>query len=104
MQVQLRANLFHKLKFKNEWIYATPGETIFITCDQNKSSTKHFLEGVGILYLNETCKAYATRDILISHKIETDTELVDFVPNSQIKEIEDRYASLTTNILENKHV
>ncbi len=59
---------------------------------------------MGVLYLNETCKAYATRDILIPHKIETDTELVDFVPNSQIKEIEDRYASLTTNILENKHV
>ncbi|KAF0682192.1 Envelope fusion protein [Aphis craccivora] len=104
MQVQLRTNLFHKLKFKNEWIYATLGETIFITCDQDKRSTNIFLEGVGILYLNETCKAYATRDILIPYKIETDTEHVDFVPNSRIKEPEDRYASLTTNILENKHV
>ncbi|KAF0723320.1 Peptidase A2 domain-containing protein [Aphis craccivora] len=88
-------------EFKNEWIYATQIETIFITCDQDKISTNHFLEGVGILYLNETCKAYATRDILIPHKIETDTELVDSVPNSQIKEPEDRYASLTTNILQN---
>ncbi|KAE9542584.1 hypothetical protein AGLY_002495 [Aphis glycines] len=25
MHVQIRANLFYKLKFKNEWIYATPG-------------------------------------------------------------------------------
>jgi len=57
-----------------------------------------------ILYLNETCKAYATRDILIQHRIETDTELVDFIPNSRIKEPEDRNASLTTNIMENKHV
>ncbi|KAF0714766.1 Envelope fusion protein, partial [Aphis craccivora] len=44
IQVQLRVNLFHKLKFKNEWIYATPGETIFITCDQEKRSTNNFLE------------------------------------------------------------
>ncbi|KAF0723037.1 Envelope fusion protein [Aphis craccivora] len=42
MQVQLRANLLHKLKFKNEWIYATPGETIFITCDQDKRNDIDF--------------------------------------------------------------
>jgi len=104
MHVQLQTNLFHKLQFKNEWIYASPGETIFITCDHDRRSENHFLQGVGILFINETCKAYATRDILIPHKIETDNEYIDFIPNSQIKESEERYVGLTTNILKNKHV
>lgn len=104
MHVQLQTNLFHKLKFKNEWIYATPGETIFITCDHDKRSKNHFLQGVGILSINETCKAYAIRDILIPHKMELNSEYIDFIPNSQIKEPEERYASLSTNILKNKHI
>jgi len=35
MYVQLQTNQFHKLKLKNDWIYVTPGETIFIACDPN---------------------------------------------------------------------
>jgi len=104
MHVQLQTNLFHKLKLKNQWIYATPGETIFITCDYDKRSENHYLQGVGILSINETCKAYATRDILIPHKMEPDHEYIDFIPNSQIKGSEERYVDLTTNILKNKHV
>lgn len=75
IHVLLRTNLFYKLKFKNEWIYATPGETIFITCDHDKRSENHFLQ-VGILSINETCKAYATRDILILHKMEPNSEYI----------------------------
>jgi len=104
MHVQLQANLFHKLKFKNEWIYASPGETIFITCDNIKRSENHYLEGVGILSLNETCKAYATRDILIPHKVENEEEYIDFIPNSKITEMENIYIDLSTNVLKNKHV
>ncbi len=52
MQVQLRTNLFHKLKFKNEWIYATPGETIFITCDQDKYKSFPRRSGCTILKRN----------------------------------------------------
>ncbi|XP_060855486.1 uncharacterized protein LOC132933186 [Metopolophium dirhodum] len=104
MHVQLQTNLFHKLKFKNDWIYATPGETVFITCDHDKRSKNHFLEGVGILSINETCRAYATRDILIPHKIEMDNEYVDFIPNSKIRESTEAYIGLNNNILKNKHV
>ncbi|KAE9543350.1 hypothetical protein AGLY_003261 [Aphis glycines] len=104
MHVQLRTNLFHKLKFKNEWIYASPGETIFITCDNDKRSENHYLEGVGILFLNETCKAYATRDILIPHRVENEEKYIDFIPNSQITEMENIYIDLSTNVLKNKHV
>ena len=104
MHVQLHTNLFHKLKFKNDWIYATPGETIFITCDHDKKSENHLLEGVGILSLNETCKAYATRDLLIPHKTENEEEYLDFIPHSEIKKTEEIQIDLPSTILKIKHV
>lgn len=38
-----------------------------------------------ILTLNQTCKGYATRDILIPGKVKHDVEYLDFIPHSQIQ-------------------
>jgi hypothetical protein len=62
------------------------------------------LEGVGILSLNETCKAYATRDLLIPHKTENKEEYLDFIPHSKIKETEEIQIDLPSTILKTKHV
>jgi hypothetical protein len=36
LHVQTASPVFHKLKFKNVWLYTTKGETLFVTCDKDK--------------------------------------------------------------------
>ncbi|KAL4153886.1 hypothetical protein QTP88_001719 [Uroleucon formosanum] len=62
-------------------------ETVFIPCDNDKQSINHLLEGVGLFTLNETCKAYATRDILIPGEVNFQEEYLDFIPDSKINNI-----------------
>lgn len=85
MQLQMTTTIFHKLRYKNQWLYTTNHETIFITCDDDKQSSSHILR-VGILKLNETCKGYATRDVLIPGKIDNRAYYIDFIPKSVITE------------------
>ncbi|KAL4148882.1 hypothetical protein QTP88_003027 [Uroleucon formosanum] len=94
MQIKIRASIFHKLKYKNQWLYSSTGETVFITCDNDKQSINHLLEGVGLFTLNEICKAYATRDILIPGEVNFQEEYLDFIPDSKINNI--------NNLLENQ--
>ncbi|KAL4136401.1 hypothetical protein QTP88_007949 [Uroleucon formosanum] len=83
MQIKIHASIFHKLKYKN---HSLTGETVFITCDNDKQSINHLLEGVGLFTLNETCKAYATRDILIPGEVNFQEEYLDFIPDSRNKQ------------------
>jgi hypothetical protein len=102
--VQIATSVFHKLKFKNEWLYTTEGETLFVTCDEDKQSTSHIIKGVGKILLNKTCKAYATRDILISGPVHNQ-EYQDFVPGSFIPDLDEWFLlTVTEDIMENKQV
>ncbi|KAL4136328.1 hypothetical protein QTP88_007876 [Uroleucon formosanum] len=83
MEIKIHASIFHKLKYKN---HSSTGETVFITCDNDKQSINHLLEGVGLFTLNETCKAYATRDILIPGEVNFQEEYLDFIPDSRNKQ------------------
>lgn len=62
---ELSTFIFYKIKNTNEWLYVTKVETIYKTCNNTKESLTHHIEGVGIFYLNNTCKGYSSRDILI---------------------------------------
>jgi hypothetical protein len=105
MYVQIATSIFQKLKYKNEWLYVTKGETVFITCDTDKQSTSHALNGVGIFSLNETCKAYANRDILIPGELNYQEEYQDFIPNSTITKDDYPVSNPShKNIMETKHV
>lgn len=75
------------MKYKNQWLYSSTGEKVFITCDNDKQSINHLLEGVGLFTLNETCKAYATRDILIPGEVNFQEEYLDLIPDSKINNI-----------------
>jgi hypothetical protein len=86
-------------------LYVTKGETLFITCDNEKQSTSHAIEGVGILSLNETCKAYATRDILIPGEQQSQDEYQDFIPKSTITGADQLLSNpADKNIMETKHI
>ena len=104
MHVQIATTIFHKLRFKNEWIYITKKEVIFVTCDEDKESTSHILEGVGKISLNETCKGYATRDVLIPGKIDYKAEYSDFIPKSRINTTGNWEYVQNNNLMEDYHV
>ncbi|KAL4104532.1 hypothetical protein QTP88_019827 [Uroleucon formosanum] len=57
MHVHIATSVFHKKRFKNEWIYVKNYDIIFITCDEDNESNSCTLKEVDrILHLNETCK------------------------------------------------
>ncbi|XP_060871073.1 uncharacterized protein LOC132945368 isoform X2 [Metopolophium dirhodum] len=104
MHVQMGTSIFHKKRFKNEWIYVTNYDLVFITCDEDKESTSHTLKGVGILKLNETCKGYAARDVLLPGKVDYKSEYMDFNPKSALEPIRDMPFTDNDNLMENYHV
>ncbi|KAL4148863.1 hypothetical protein QTP88_003008 [Uroleucon formosanum] len=104
MHVEIATSIFHKKRFKNEWIYVTNYYVIFITCDEDKESTSYTLKGVGILHLNETCKGYTTRDILIPGKVDYKAEFMDFNPRSVIDRTRNTPYLQNNNLMEDYHV
>lgn len=104
MHVQIGTTIFHKKRFKNEWIYVTNYDVLFVTCDEDKESTSHTLKGVGIIHLNETCKGYATRDILIPGKVDYKSEYTDFNPKSIIDRNQYSPRIETNDLMEDYHV
>ena len=75
-------NLWLRLQNKNSWIYATQKQsTITINCKDNPSEIKNsFINGTGIVSLNEDCIAYSETTILEPSKIYTSTVERDFAP------------------------
>ncbi|KAF0726158.1 Integrase catalytic domain-containing protein [Aphis craccivora] len=104
MHVQIGTTIFHKKRFKNEWIYVINYDVIFVTCDEDKESTSHTLKGVGIIHLNETCKGYATRDILLPGKVDSKSEYADFNPKSIIDRNQYTTHIETNDLMEDYHV
>ena len=89
MQFKLDTSIYHKLTYKNKWLYVTKGENIFITCNKEKQSMNHKLSGVGVISLNEACKGFSERDILIPGEINHLEEYTDFIPTSRILHLEE---------------
>jgi len=100
MHVKMATTIFQKLQFQNAWLYATSGETIFITCDSDKESSSHSIKGVGLLRLNETCKGYASRDVLIPGEVNRGI-YQDFIPTSRIP---NKTSAFLAKVMEHKHV
>ncbi|KAE9529151.1 hypothetical protein AGLY_011947 [Aphis glycines] len=85
--VKMATTVLHKLNYKNEWLYVTNKDSLFITCNEDKESKNHILEGSGIISLNETCRGYANRNVLIPGRLSGKTQYTDFVPTSVIREL-----------------
>lgn len=49
----------------------------------------HKLSGVGVISLNEACKGFSERDILIPGEINHLEEYTDFIPTSRILHLEE---------------
>lgn len=80
--IEITTTVSHKLKYKNEWLYVTNNDSFFVTCNEDKESKTHILEGAGIISINETCRGYANRDVLIPGRLSSKIKYTDFVPTS----------------------
>lgn len=90
---ELSKSIFHKLKNTKEWLYITKAETISITCDNENNSVTYHLKWVGrvgILGINETCKAYSSRDILVPSRRIKGLPIQHFVHTTQFNK-DDRF-------------
>ncbi|KAL4153163.1 hypothetical protein QTP88_000996 [Uroleucon formosanum] len=90
---------------QHEWLYVTNKDSLFITCDEDKESKNHVLEGSGIISLNETCKGYANRDVLITGRLTEKTQYTDFIPTSVIRNLwEETSNNKFTKTMQSHHV
>lgn len=103
--IEMATTVFHKLMHKNEWLYVTNNDSLFVTCDEDKESKNHILEGAGIIFLNETCRGYANRDVLIPGRLSEKSKYTDFIPTSEIRDLwEETTRSKFTKKMESHHI
>jgi len=103
--IEMATSVFHKLRHKNEWLYVTNNDSIFVTCDEDRESKNHILEGAGIILLNETCRGYANRDVLIPGRLSGKSKYTDFIPTSVIRDLwEETTRSKFTKTMEPHHI
>jgi len=57
-------SIFHKLQFRNTWIYTTEKENVVLTCGVDEKTETIELVGTGLLTISEQCKGYASQNIL----------------------------------------
>ncbi|KAL4088779.1 hypothetical protein QTP88_023863 [Uroleucon formosanum] len=101
--VRLQATIFHKLSYRKKWLYATDSEVIIINCENDQEASTHLLEGVGIISINETCKEYATRDLLLP-STNSENNYSDFIPTSTITQQEFQHVSLDLYTMKDENV
>jgi len=103
--IEMATTIFHKLRHKNEWLYVTNNDSLFVTCDEDKESRNHILEGAGIIALNETCQGYANRDVLIPGRLSKTSQYTDFVPTSMLRDsLEESPNSEYSKIMQDHHI
>jgi|UniRef100_A0A2S2Q2N6 hypothetical protein len=101
----MATTVFHKLKYKNEWLYVTNNDSLFVSCDEETQSKTHILQGAGVIALNETCRGYANQDVLIPGRLAGRTQYSDFIPTSIIKELlEDTIRSRYVKTMQSHHI
>ncbi|KAL4107964.1 hypothetical protein QTP88_018233 [Uroleucon formosanum] len=101
--VRLQATIFHKLSYRNKWLYATDSEVIIINGENDQEASTHLLEGVEIISINETCKGNVTRDLLLP-STNSENNYSDFIPTSIITQQEFQHVSLDLYTMEDENV
>jgi len=43
--MEMGTTVFHKLKHKNEWLYVTNSDSVYVICEEDNESKNHILEG-----------------------------------------------------------
>uniref|UniRef100_A0A2S2NTW6 Envelope fusion protein n=1 Tax=Schizaphis graminum TaxID=13262 RepID=A0A2S2NTW6_SCHGA len=81
---ELLGSIFHKLEFRNTWIYTTEKENVVLTCGVDEKMESIELVGTGLLTLSDQCKGYASQNILHPVTSVQNTQLIDIIPETKI--------------------
>lgn len=85
-------------------MYVIDNEIIIVNCENDQeSSTHNILEGVRKISINEACKGYATRELLIT-STNAENNILDFILTSIIAQQDYRYVTLDLYTMINKNV
>jgi len=81
---ELYGSIFHKLEFKNAWIYTVDKENVVLICGVEENTENIELVGTGLLSLSDQCKGYVNQNIL--HPVTTvqNSKLIDMIPDTKI--------------------
>jgi len=82
--ITLIENIFHKLKFKNAWIYSVLRENIILDCEKEKASRKVNLTVTGVISIREDCRIFTSDSVLIPIKQLSTDRNIDIIPWSKI--------------------
>lgn len=61
---ELNGSIFHKLQFKNMWIYTVDKDNVVLTCSTDEKSDTTEIIGTDLLTFDEQCKEYASQNLL----------------------------------------
>jgi len=79
--INLNRNIYHKLRFRNEWLFATTNDTLTINCANLEEATIIRIKGTGIIKINDTtCEVSAENVILTATQEITNKKYINFVP------------------------
>ena len=95
--LELTRSIYHKLKYHNQWIYiVSTKDDVAITCDQWANAKNIILQGVGMLAIDEHCRAHTPQVVLTPSRHLKSTQFVDFIPPVKLP------TSETVPVLNNK--
>jgi len=81
---ELNGSIFHKLEFKNTWIYTVDKENVVLTCGLDEKTETIALTGTGLLAIDDQCKGYASQNILHPVTIIQNSKLIDIIPETKL--------------------
>ncbi|CAI6374222.1 unnamed protein product [Macrosiphum euphorbiae] len=81
---ELYGSIFHKLEFKNTWIYTVEQENVVLTCGLDKKTETIELVGAGLLSIEEQRKGYASQNKLQPVTSVQNSKLIDIIPETKI--------------------
>lgn len=85
-------------------MYVIDNEIIIVNCENDQElSTHNILEGIRKFSINEACKGYAIRDLLIP-STNAENNILDFIPTSIITQQDYRHVTLDLYTMINKNV
>jgi hypothetical protein len=79
--LEITRSIYHKLKYHNKWIYIIRTlDDITVTCDQGDNVGNVQLKGVGIITIDEHCRAHTPQVVLTPNRHLKSTQYLDFLP------------------------
>jgi hypothetical protein len=81
-------NIYHKLRYQNEWIYIVINDSIVISCTELQEPQIHRITGQGIIKIIDNSCTITGQNVILT-AIDTITNYIhaDFIPRTNIKEL-----------------